>query len=633
MNLVVHGPFRAGSLVWQPRPGTWSLAVVIRAGFELAPGESRPVALPKTPADERSKLLEHALTLAPCKRWPEVVVVGSAHAPEGKPVTSLVARLAVGSLDKRVQVVGDRCITNQGALLGPAPFTRMPLSWERAAGGPGTSNPAGVTMGPGARPDPLGRVTLPNLVPPGASIATRHDVLPPVGFAPLDAASPMRVARLHRHAAAWSTDAWNERPLPDDFDFAYFDVAPPDQALAELSGTERIVLENLHPHHAQLSTTLAVVAPQALSSLDGGPEDVPLQIDTLVIDADLGLAQLVWRGQVPLAHPQPSGVILVSREASAPAAQSAGSRSAGTVLLTGPGAKTEMLSSEVPAATPAGAPPGSPVVATMAAFPVAPRPALPFPERPPLPRPPSVPGTNTAGLPFRPAPAAPSEDEVELLDVEPDPPASPPPPAFPHVPPPALASPLALLPLPPEPPPPEPPPPEPPPPPALPDTAATPDKPPPPAEAAAIEPEPPLPVEVYPLERCARIAASLARRPARADEILGAQSLSAAVWARLAAHWDEAVERETRLGKTALLRAYDTAYVAQLEEERGPIEPEEYARVLVAAERGGAGEALRRLDLPEGSLMRLRRVWIARSVREPALGRRVSAAIEAERSA
>jgi hypothetical protein len=141
----------------------------------------------------------------------------------------------------------------------------------------------------------------------------------------------------------------------------------------------------------------------------------------------------------------------------------------------------------------------------------------------------------------------------------------------------------------------------------------------------------PLPLDAYPLERCARIDASIGRRGGEEREILEAQGLTAALWAKLDAHWKGAIDGETARGKTRLQKAYDAAYVAQLEEERGPITVEEHARVVVAAERGEAAEALRALELPEGALMRIRRVWIARTAADPAIGARARRALAAER--
>ena len=150
-----------------------------------------------------------------------------------------------------------------------------------------------------------------------------------------------------------------------------------------------------------------------------------------------------------------------------------------------------------------------------------------------------------------------------------------------------------------------------------------------PAEAAAEPAEPPL--ELIPVEQCGAIAASLARRPDDAAKILEENKLKEKRWKAIDAYWAEQIRDETGHGKARLLRAYDTAYVARLEEERGPIEVDEYARLVVAAERGQAGPVLRELSLPTGAMVRIERVFLRRIVDRPALGERVRKAVEAAR--
>jgi hypothetical protein len=159
-------------------------------------------------------------------------------------------------------------------------------------------------------------------------------------------------------------------------------------------------------------------------------------------------------------------------------------------------------------------------------------------------------------------------------------------------------------------------------------TPAPPPEPPPPPEE-----EEGLPLAAHPIERCAALAASLARRPGERAAILAEHALVEARSAALRDHWAEAIRQEARRGRTALLEAYDQAYVARLEEERGPITAEEYARLVVAGERGSADEALAALSLPRGALMRLNRVWLGRLADDAALAARVSAAVEAQREA
>ena len=292
------------------------LTVACHATFELAPDQSPLVAEPPpldpVKDDDERALVEPWGSPAPRKRRPEVVLVGHAHAPPGSQVTSLVARLGVGDFEKLAHVHGDSCFTRDGTLTAPVPFDRMPLRWDRAAGAPHDVNPVGVAMGKDAVADAQGRVFLPNVRPMGTSIRSRDEVVAPVGFGPLRPTWPSRIERLHRHAARWQPQRWADQPLPADFDYAYFNVAPADQVLDSLGRNERILLDHLHPRLPRLRTELAPVAPCVVVALAGAETDVAVVCDTLVIDSDRGLAFQVWRGHLPLAHPQQEPVVFVS---------------------------------------------------------------------------------------------------------------------------------------------------------------------------------------------------------------------------------------------------------------------------------------------------------------------------------
>ncbi|WP_437604694.1 DUF2169 domain-containing protein [Sorangium sp. So ce834] len=616
MHLVCQGLIRASSLEWRPRPDAWVLTVACHALFELAPFESPMTSGPAAPlegeADER-RLVEPWGPVAPFKRWSEVLVVGHAHAPEGGAVTSLIARLAVGDIDKAIEVRGDACFTHDGSLGEPAPFTRMPLRWERAAGGPHTSNPVGVPTGPGALADRWGRARAPNLLTAASSTAIRQGHLWPAGLGPLRPEWPDRAQRLRRHAAGWDHARWAERPLPEGIDTGYFNAAPLDQVTNELTGTEPIVLEHLHPRFPRLATRLRAPAPSAIAVTNGAELRVPLRCDTLVIDADHGVAALVWRGQLMLDRPPREGAVLITEGEPAPSLT-------GTMtapLSSRPSAVLPFLqgAARLAPAPPAGAapdaadprfstaPPSSPLIEdedtsqTLVPAVVLPRPALPF-------------HAPTPG-PSRGAPPARHE-----LDPDDGPPTPPAPPAslalLAPLPPPAR---LAAEPAPTA---------------ALAPAAEVPEQRPAVAPELAEGPaEPALPVDAYPLARCAAIAARLAARPGAEDAILAAESLSPDTWEALHAHWLDAIRAEVGRGKRRLLSSYDAAYIAALEAERGPITAGDYARLAIASERGNDAQALKELGLPEGVLIRLRRVWLERAVKDPAAAQEVRAAMRA----
>ncbi|WP_437652720.1 DUF2169 domain-containing protein [Sorangium sp. So ce1182] len=320
MHVSSACPLRVARLVWRPSPEASALTVVCKATFALEPGLSPLAPSQEAPwevdvlwDDDPRASLRAASDLAPFKRRADVLVVGHAHAPRGELAASLVARLAVGAVDKRVEVHGPRAWTASGQLTAAAPFARAPLRWERAASGADRWNPVGIPAS--AAPDARGLRPAPSLLPPGVELRGPAEPLPPAGFGPIAPSWPERAAKLRRHAASFGHGSWAERPLPEDIDPGYFNVAPPDQQLEQLVAGERIVLAHLHPRYPHLATALEAVIPHAaLLRGDSGPQEMRLRCDTLWIDADRGICTLTWRGAVPLRHPAEDVTVVVTAE-------------------------------------------------------------------------------------------------------------------------------------------------------------------------------------------------------------------------------------------------------------------------------------------------------------------------------
>lgn len=123
----------------------------------------------------------------------------------------------------------------------------------------------------------------------------------------------------------------------------------------------------------------------------------------------------------------------------------------------------------------------------------------------------------------------------------------------------------------------------------------------------------PLPVDLFPLDRCARLDATLAICPDAAP-VLDAHKLDPMTWLALQEHWQAAVRASLRDGDPALLRAYDAAYVAELERVRGAITPEQHATLTRAAARGTRAEALATLRLPKAAVLHVERVMLRRAM-------------------
>ncbi|WP_437830045.1 DUF2169 domain-containing protein [Sorangium sp. So ce1153] len=617
MDVVAAPPFRASSIVWLPRPSASMLTVVCKTTFVLLPGESR-VAPEQDPPntsdeylnrDERCSLRESS-DLAPFKRHADVILVGHAYAPRAQPTSRLTVRLSVGELDKALEVHADRAWTSYGEFQQGAPFLKMPLVYERAAGGPTTWNPVGMSAH--GRPDTYGTVPVPNLLPPGFRVSRQGEDIPPIGLGPIAPRWPGRLAKLFWHAGAWDFSRWNERPLPEHIDAAYFNVAPEDQQVGEIRGDERILLESLHAEHARLVTRLPGIVPRAVVQRTGVPaQQIRLRCDTLSIDTDRGVCHLVWRGQVALARADEQGLVTIRQEV-----QDVGDT---TTMMAAVPAMTPALpfrgaaldSWQWPLMTPPI--PGQPQrqeddgTGTLPAVPGASHGVLPFTgpvdQQTPPPGPSSV--SISDAPPFATAPVAAQVSSLTELAPGPAREASASPSGGPWTSM-DLSTPTAVV---------------------APQAAAVGL-----AEPVAPAPEPAqaLPLAAFPIERVASIAASIARSKSEKVAILKRNDLTAARWASLERHWEEAMKRELSRGKMELLSAYDDAYVAQIEAERGIIMVEEYARLLVAAERGAEREALDAMGLPRGALLRVRRVWLKKTAADARLAKRVREAIEEE---
>jgi len=148
------------------------------------------------------------------------------------------------------------------------------------------------------------------------------------------------------------------------------------------------------------------------------------------------------------------------------------------------------------------------------------------------------------------------------------------------------------------------------------------------------EPQPtPRDWSAFPLDRSARIAASIDLEPAAAPSILDANQLDDDGWKALCAHWRDELVADAGRGNVTRLRASDAAYLARLEEERGAITADEYARLIAATERGTLPTALAELGIPAAAHIRIERVWLGKTMADAELGRAVKSALSAARSA
>ncbi len=312
MRVVCTPHIPAAFLTWRSRRGELTHTVICKATYSLEPVES-VLAEHHEPLyesdqhweDSEQRSLRAASDLAPFKRRADVVVVGAVFAPAETTSRRVIARIAVGDIDKSIVAHSERSVSREGVLVEGRPFSRMPLVYERARGGDETDNPVGRTS---AR-DSLGKMHLPNLQPIAFEPEAPDFFVPSIGLGPIAAIWPSRTRRLGGHAAL-PPDALLERP--EDFDGSFFNVAPADQQLDELPSNAHLVLESLHAEHARLVTRLPGHRARALVDIAG--IDLNLVCDTLWIDTERAICTLTWRGSFRADNLMPDERIIVALE-------------------------------------------------------------------------------------------------------------------------------------------------------------------------------------------------------------------------------------------------------------------------------------------------------------------------------
>lgn len=351
--------------------GRSSLTLVVKGTYELVPdGSARPAATPLAiqgddfhqAANGTPLGLRYASDLAPYKPVADVLLTGAAFAPGGQAVPAFGITFAVGTWVKRLVVHGDRPWF--GTRAGPArPVRRQILRDDAAFGGPDfAANP----VGRGRAATPQGWL-LPNLELPEAPVTDPGFRGLPARLGPVPMTWPPRAGRAGRFGTRWLAEDWPG--FPAEFDWGFFNAAPPDQQWSGfLRGDEPVGLENLHPRHGRLTSRLPGVRPRCVvvrDTADGpGHVDVAMNLDTLWLDSETLTLVLVWRGRLRTARADGAdvrGLLVVEEDLTAPPADAA--RLA-----------RDLAEAQAPASVSA-APPPEPVAATAPAPRPAPRPA------------------------------------------------------------------------------------------------------------------------------------------------------------------------------------------------------------------------------------------------------------------
>jgi uncharacterized protein YjbI with pentapeptide repeats len=315
LNIVTPTTLKAAPLTGRLNFPKHSLTWIVKGTFDLkangpavlSESQGFPTADEFHPGDEeKTGSVRYESDFAWLKPRADLLLVGTAHAPGGKPVPVFPATFRVGNKTKSVGVIGPRRWEKNWLTWRPSepePLTRLELRYENSFGGPKfPTNPVGrgfaeTTDGTGAKLWPM-----PNLEDPAHLIESNSQRPPPAGFGPLNRTWAERHGKLGTYKGAYRKTRWPW--FPEDFDWTHFNAAPPDMQLeGYLRGDESLVLENLHPQLARYESKLPGLRVRSFVHRRNGAnsgalsfDEIDMKLDTLWVDMEAEKLVLVWRG-------------------------------------------------------------------------------------------------------------------------------------------------------------------------------------------------------------------------------------------------------------------------------------------------------------------------------------------------
>lgn len=312
-----ESPFAAWIFVFPDEKGIDTLYVVVKASFEITPSGLR-VSEKQTPvavADDYwgepgQSSLRYPSEAHIDKPATDVILVGDAFAPGGRPATQCGVTVRVGPLRKTLLVFGDRVwrsgLGGQRAT-APEPFTRMPLTYERAYGGVHERrnepalfeprNPVGRGFRGARGAGDIEGTALPNIEDPSNPIDSPGKEAIPFG---VGAVAPSWEPR--KSFAGTYDEAWQKTRapyLPADFDPRFLQFGSSGlSAQGHLRGGEPVEIGNCSPEGM-----LRFILPTSTLQLDVGiaraVERPPLALETVLLEPNDHRLSVSYRASLP----------------------------------------------------------------------------------------------------------------------------------------------------------------------------------------------------------------------------------------------------------------------------------------------------------------------------------------------
>jgi hypothetical protein len=296
---VVKGTFNIPEPDGEPRLAEAQLPLIEADSFTGEPGHSAP--LFET---------DYPLRKPRC----DVLLVGSAHAPNGRPVKQVQVGLQVGAMVKTFRVLGDRFWQANSIddiwLTDSVPFEVMPITYDRAYGGVDDFH-VDASKHTAYMRNPIGRgyhkrlerplvhdKPAPNTEELNRPIKRPDQPYEPMAFTPVGRGWEPRLRYAGTYDQHWLDDVFPF--LPPDFQDDYFQAAPADQQIPHARGGEPVKMLNLTPGMRERFDLPRVEVPFTFFRKKGGKEERQGVIDTIVFIPDRQVFTMTWRASIPL---------------------------------------------------------------------------------------------------------------------------------------------------------------------------------------------------------------------------------------------------------------------------------------------------------------------------------------------
>ncbi len=296
--IVVKGTFRLPESGADPTLVEDQQPLIVADTFTGKPGFSAP---------------QEEVDFAPRKPQCDVLLTGSAWAPQGHPAERVTVGLRIATWKKVFTVVGDRHwdagITGIRPSL-PTPFIQKAISYDVAFGGVDAfhedpakhyafmRNPVGRGWHHHLKSKYVDGTPLPNTEEIDRPVETPNGGYAPMSFGPLGRGWSSRLPYAGTYDQQWIDTTFPF--LPADFRDEYYQAAPLDQQMPYPTGGDEVTLVNLTAAGRASFRLPAADMPVTFFRRRGGREDTRAALDTIVIRPDEGIITMTWRASLPL---------------------------------------------------------------------------------------------------------------------------------------------------------------------------------------------------------------------------------------------------------------------------------------------------------------------------------------------